>query len=306
MDKQVVFKTAAFGGFEKKAVMDYVYALTQRFEEIHATLEEQKAAIIHESEEIRRDLEAARAEAKLLKSSGDSVREELEGERKRILELTELVASQEEEIDRQKKLVGERSRQMDEYVRANTEVEEKYKGLEKTRREVEEASAQIVRLIIDAHADSDRIQREGQEKAGEIVAQASAKAEEILSDAGLQAQKAIADAEAEAKRMTEAAQQAIDAAYEKFSVFRTEVSNLQRQMLATLEEIHFKAAGISTAIDDAQDLMHHPAQALLHYEEDDPETVAEDDEPVAEEPDTEDTDIEEPDTEEPTEIPFFR
>jgi chromosome segregation ATPase len=267
VEKQVVFKTAAFGGFEKKAVLDYVYGLTQRFEETQAKLEDQIAEISRDREDIRKELETARMDAQLLKTNAASVSAELEGERKHILELTELLSSQEEEIDRQKQLVAERSRQMDEYVRLNGEASEKNRELEKTRREVEEASAQIGRLLIDAHTDADRVQREAQEKAGAIVAQANAKAEEVLNDAGAHAQKTIADAESEAKRMTESAQEAIDTAYEKFSVFRTEVSGLQRQMLDTLEEIHFKAAGISSAIDDAQDLMHHTGQSLLSYNE---------------------------------------
>lgn len=276
MEKQVVFKTAAFGGFDKKAVMDYVYALTQRSEENMAKLEEQLAQLRQEKEELYQQLENAREEAEQIKSGEKSALAELEGERRRIRELNELIGSQEDEIDRQKQLVAERSRQMDDYIRQNGEVSEKNRELEKHRREVEDASAQIGKLLIEAHADADRIIREAQDKAGAIIAQAKVKADEVLMDSGEQAQRTIAEAGEKARRDTEIAQQAIDSAYEKFSIFRAEISELQKGMLNTLEEIHFKAGGISAAIDAAQKTMHLAEPVVEFYDETAPSEAVED------------------------------
>jgi len=261
MDKQVVFKTAAIGGFDKKSVLDYVYSLTQKSEEAHAKLEEQFRYVADEKAAIQEQIESVKAESSSVRQEIDNIRAELEGERRRTLELTELAASKEEEIGELKHLVEERTRQMDDYIKRSGEVSEKNKELEKTKLEVEQASAQIGKLIIESHTEAQRIVNEAQDRAGEIIEQAKQKADEVLMDSGAQAQAAINDAKNDARRMTDAAQKSIDRAYERFSVFRGEISKLQSTMVHALEEMHNKAGQLSAEIDDAQTLiMNEPIE----------------------------------------------
>lgn len=274
MDKQVVFKTNAFGGFDKKAVLDYVYELNQRAEEAQAQLEERIQTIAQEKEDLERQLREAQAEVQTIKRSQDSVQAELSGERMRISELNELIANLNDEIEQQKTYAQEKENEVTEFARLNVEYTEKNKQLEKSRIEVDQASAQIGKLLIEAHADAENILREAHSNASAVVAQAKSKAEEILSDAGVQARRSIEDAEVQSRRSIEeaegqarakidAAQRAVDAAYEKFSVFRAEVSSLQRVMLNTLEDIHFKAGAINEAINSAQDTIHQAGTSII-------------------------------------------
>lgn len=264
LDKQVVFKTNAFGGFDKKAVLDYVYTLNQRAEEAQARLEEHINSLAIERDELALKLENAKSEIFALKNNQSSVQEELEGERRRIAELNELVSALNEELQRQKDTVEEKDRAIREYTRLSAEYSKKIDGLEKTRAEVDHASAQIGKLLIEAHADADKVRDNAHRNAGDIVAGAKTKADEILSDAEVQAKRVIAEAGQEAKLKTESAQRAVDLAYEKFSVFRSEISSLQKVILDSLEDIHFKAGTINEAINDAQNTIHDAGRAPVY------------------------------------------
>ncbi|MCL2056306.1 MAG: hypothetical protein FWH02_03680 [Oscillospiraceae bacterium] len=248
VDQQVVFKNAAFGGFEKKSVLDYVYSLTQKAEESNDRLEGKVRELSDENAKMREELDAAGAEALRMRA-------ELEGERQRCIELTELVTAREDEIRTLQQIAEEHAREMDSCIKRSNEILESSKSLEKAKAEIEQASAQIGRMIIDTRTESERTVQTAREKAEAVITEAKVKAEEIIAEADRNAQGIGEDAKQEALRMTDDAQRSIDRAYEKYSVFRTDISHLQSIMVKALEEMHDKAGQLSAEIDETQNKM---------------------------------------------------
>jgi len=236
-------------------VLDYVYELTQKTEEANTKLEEHISSLVDEKAELQEKLDAMTAQIETARADENSVREELENERRRNTELNALVAAREEEIRDLQHQTDERSRQLDSYIKRSGEITEKNMALEKTKQEVDQASAQIGKLIIESHTEAERVLKETQEKAGSMIAQAREKAEAVMTDASAQAQRTIEEARVTAINMKDSAQQSIDRAYERYSVFRGEISRLQISMTQTLEMMQGKAGSLSAEIDEVQNMV---------------------------------------------------
>jgi chromosome segregation ATPase len=266
VDKQVVFKTSTFGGFDKKAVLDYVYALNQRAEEAQARMEEQLKEAVAEKDALAGQLESARIDAQNLRGGQERISAELSGERQRINELGELVTSLNDEIRRLKEELLEKDSEVAEFARINNELLEKNRGLEQTRAEVEHASSQIGKLLINANAEADNVVAAANSRAGEILAETRVRADDIVAEADVRAKDKLSAASVQADRMTDGAQRAVDEAYERFSVFKAEVSGLQKTMLSLLEDIHIRAGEINDSIDSAQEILHEVSRPIFTAE----------------------------------------
>ena len=234
MEKQIVFKTS-IGGFDKKAVLDYIYALNQRAEESQARLNDQLFAATQAKEQLEQDLQAAQSSLADTQSA---------------LEQKELRSAA--EIQELQKTLEEKTSEIWDLSQVNAENTQKNRDLEGKKAEVEKASAQIGRLLIDAHAEADRITGTAKEEADGILEEARQEAGNIVGDAQAQADAQAEEAAQTQKEMMANAKQAVAEAYGRFSDFQAEVAGIQQVMLGALEDIRAKSEIISDALASAQ------------------------------------------------------
>lgn len=91
MEKHI-FKSAAFGGFDKQDVANYIEQTSREYAERTALLEQERDGLRAENETLRRDLEAARAEAEEQSSRLKQQQTALEEAASRTARLAELQA----------------------------------------------------------------------------------------------------------------------------------------------------------------------------------------------------------------------
>lgn len=287
MEKQIVFKSA-INGFEKKAVLDYIYKLNQDAEESSAELESQIKSVTGDCMALDASLRNKEAECKSISERCDTLTGELETERSRTDELSEIINGLNAEIDSLKDSIARKDTEIREYVRINKELKQTNEELEKKKLEIDVASTKIGKLLIEAHAEADSLVDAAQDSADVMLDQARQRSEGIISEAENRANTIIAEAEANSARMLEEAganaeetiskadadstriineaeeassrkmddaQRAVDMSMEKLSLYRSQISNIQRVILDSLEDIHQRTAEISATIDLAQDMM---------------------------------------------------
>ena len=302
MDKQIIFKSA-ISGFEKKAVLDYIYKLNQSSEEARANLEKKLLELASEKEALDAKLRQAETAHSGLLEKYNNISDSFAAEAKRNEEMNAAIAELNAEVENQKNLVAGKTNEIIEHLRINTELKLNNEEYSKKADEVNHASTQIGRLIIDAHTEAENIIDAAQNKADIILAEAKKNANEITSSAEIQAGSALEDsrsrisaivdeanekaekllesAEAESQRLIaesktiytqriDAAQRAVDSALEKFSLYRTQVMSINSSVMDALADIHEKTATIAESIDSAQGMIHSAGALVIDdYEESD-------------------------------------
>lgn len=220
MDDKVVFKTAAVGGFEKKAVLDYIYQMNEEAEFAQLRLKER----IEELEESQRSLEESlglsNSRVRTLERDYNNIAAELEAARNAESPAPaanpaseELIVRLNEEIERQKALLTEKDQELRQHVAQYHDLVERTRDLESRREEVEKASYQLGKVMLDARADAETISANAKEQAKDLLARtqeeadaqhaaAHQEAEETVVAARAEAEKLVADAKAEAGRLT--------------------------------------------------------------------------------------------------------
>ena len=186
MENKPVFKSTMFGGFERHSVLNYIYEtahsnqeaqerLTAQIEEMSATRERLELSV--------KELEARLGEAE---SARHHLGEELQGAKVKNNELSAMLSSLAEEIDRQKAIVQEKDEQLRRLTQVNTELERKNADLERRASEfhgggvdVDKAKLTIGELMVKSHIESEKLLLQTNIEAQKIIDQANLKAAQI-------------------------------------------------------------------------------------------------------------------------------
>ena len=289
MDNKSIFKSTMFGGFERQSVLNYIYEtfnstqeaqdrLTAQIEEMSVTRERLEQSV--------KDLENRLSENDVARNS---MGEELQGVKVKNTELTAMLTSLNEEIDRQKLIVKEKDEQIGRLTRTNTELEQKYAQLELQARDqgdseetkahiaelekrnahlerqavdltrgqgdIEKSKVQIGELVVKSHLEAERILEQANERAQEVIAEADAQAREVVSEAGIQAQEVIAEAGVRAEQIAQAANRSSNEVAAHLSGFRDEIDRLRDLMEEAFDVMRDKFSAISKALDKSESQM---------------------------------------------------
>ena len=241
MEKQIVFKTSAIGGFDKKSVLDYIYALNQRAEEAQARMEDQLYALTQTKEQLEQELQTAHIDLQNTKTA---------------LEQKEIRAAQ--EVQELQKTLEEKTGEIWELSQKNAEHLQTNRDLESKRTEVEQASAQIGKLLIDAHAEADRIAATARESADLLVDEARQEADQILAEAQEKGTALEEDAAQERAKMMEDTKATMADTYAQFFAFQSEVATIQEVLLNALDDIRAKSDSMTDVMTTARNTICPP------------------------------------------------
>lgn len=225
LDDKVVFKTAAVGGFEKKAVLDYIYQMNEEAEFAQLHLKERIEELEESQHSLEESLGLANNRVRTLERDYNNIAAELEAARNAGPPAPavnpaseELIVRLNEEIERQKALLTEKDQELQQHVAQYHDLVERTRDLESRREEVEKASYQLGKVMLDARADAETISANAKEQAKDLLARtqeeadaqraaAHQEAEETVAAAKAEAEKLVADAQAEAGRLTSEAEE---------------------------------------------------------------------------------------------------
>lgn len=285
MEKQVILKSSAFGGFDKKSVFEYISELSESTEQAQQELTAQLGAAVSAREALEKSLRDAQNNLQRVEEDCYNATTALTAEKKRASELTSTLEKLKDEIARQELVITAKEEQIQQYLSENAELLEKNKLLESEKQRIDKASAQIGRMQLDARTDAEKLREDARIDAENMRAAARIDAEELSEkthsevqkllknaqhDADQMVNKALADAD---ERMTEAEQKAkvlLEAAKEQaetltgradrsFAAVRLQMADLrgeftaiQQSMLDAVNEMQHKMTAIGDAMQEAE------------------------------------------------------
>ncbi|WRS27447.1 hypothetical protein U6B65_14150 [Oscillospiraceae bacterium MB08-C2-2] len=185
MDNQVIFKNSAFGGFDKKEVMTYIYELTSQSQSEQEGLNHRIEELLQERDALQQQLGLADSRIRTLETHVEQTSSELTGEKARVMEMNESIAKLTQDQDRQKEMLAARERQVSEAQNRQVEMAQRIRELEKSSADVEAAKLQIGSLLMDATTKSDQIIAAAHEKAEETVQEAQQRADTLMEEANV-------------------------------------------------------------------------------------------------------------------------
>ena len=287
-----MFKSA-INGFDRKAVMSYIFELNESAQAVRKKLSEQLEEAVHAKEAMEQQFAENNQLVQRYKDERDSMASEIEGERTRCGELTEQLESLGAEIDRLKLAIAQKDEELEtlrtqlaqqpqvqapppaapqpakeEPVKPQPvvqaapaaaplteDMQEKYREMEEKRLEVERASAQIGRLLLDATADADRKRTEGRIEAEQMLEKAKIEADDIVRSAKEEAGKLMAEARYQADKIVVGANASLEEANRKFAGIRQYMAAAQRTILGAICTMQDKAQSIGGIMDSVEHKM---------------------------------------------------
>lgn len=160
--QQVVFKTKLFGGFEKKAVLNYIYQINENARQAEEKLGQQLAEVTASREELSQKLISFEEKIDRMEQNVSDLDMELTGEKSKVGELNSMVERLNGEITRQRKIIRDKDQELDTYKGRIVE-------LASVSAKYEKASSQIGMLLIDAKTRADQMLEEAAVRSEEII-----------------------------------------------------------------------------------------------------------------------------------------
>jgi len=289
-NKQIVFKTSTLGGFEKKAVLDYIYNLNEDNAIVQTQLRESIEALsdaataqeeeLREKDEkiasMKKDLESARAElsqertkARDLDAFGERLKKEIEStrgdftkERSRARELDELNESMQDEILRHRNSLQDMQAENERLQKEIEMLRRENGSIQEQQSEVDQAIISVGKIMVEARKDAENIVLQAQREAQKIVERATGNAARVEDDAGAQSHINTAKSRDEAARIVEDAKSKAVLAFKEtlltaeeasqgFDKFRQEVSEISSVITDALEYYKDKADELSKLVESS-------------------------------------------------------
>lgn len=257
MEQEGIFKTTTFGGFDKKSVLTYIDALTEKHhaeeEELRGQIDEFSKAQDSQVEYIQKlESQLTEMEEKL-----EAVAGQLEEERA----ATPQAASQINDLNQHNKdleqKLEETERELKIQMERNRQLQFKAEGAVYKSQKYDELSAQVGDAMLVAKTNADKIVTEAQKQADAILREARTEAERVTGEAETQAREAVeqaareaahtlGQAESKAAEVTEQAEARATAVTEQargeLRRFGTQISSFQgdtARLRKSIEEILF-------------------------------------------------------------------
>ncbi len=162
--EQGLFKTVAFGGFQKEQVLQYIAKADQEAQQTEKTLNER----IQEMNQASAQLEEQVAQY------GEKIatlEEQLQRDKTKIQELTDQVTSLNEEVSRHKLATAKAQRELEIQKACNRQLEERNQALQEKEKQWDAAAAQIGDTLLQAQASAQQMLQQASQKAKDIQTQ---------------------------------------------------------------------------------------------------------------------------------------
>lgn len=172
MEEQILFKTTALGGFEKKAVLGYIDELTAKH---HTELEEKEAEI----NRLFTEKQEASRRASDSQSLIQSLTAQLQEAQKKAEELEQKLADQERETNIQKTVVKEKDQEIRVQMEKCRQLQFRAESLELKSKKFDEAAAQVGTVLVDARSTAKTIIEEAKTEAETLREESGKSAKEM-------------------------------------------------------------------------------------------------------------------------------
>ena len=240
MDKQVVFKTTAFGGFEKKAVLDYIYKLNEDAEATQADLHQKLDSIAGERQSLSEAFERANQRISTLQQNLEDTGAELAGERSRGLEMGNLNEGLREELERDRAQLRQREEDLGKIIQENRSLKEKNDEFVSKQDEVNETVSRIGMLMLDARSDADQMLKNAEEESKRLLEQTEEQSKATLAEARRDSDDLIENARASVGQISG-----------KLGSFRQEMLQARSLIADSLTQLERRAVEIDMVLDGA-------------------------------------------------------
>ena len=158
MEEQILFKTAALGGFEKKAVLSYIDELTAKH---HQEMEEKENRI----QELFQEKQELSRKASQGQTLVNSLTGQLQEAQQKIQELEKKLAEQERETNIQKTVVKEKDQEIRTQAEKCRQLQFRVETLELKSKKFDESAAQVGAVLVDARNTAQPIIDQAKEEA---------------------------------------------------------------------------------------------------------------------------------------------
>ncbi len=241
MENQTMLKKTAFGGFDRKSVLNYVYDINTSAKEAQDKLLAQLEEITSSREKVSESLREMETKLQQVQQERDDFSTELGSEKQRTGELAVMMDSLNAQIAKQERILAEKEEEIADYKRLNNELLRKNETLESKKQEVEKASAYVGELLLRTQVDSEK-----------ILADAAVKAQELVVEAG----------------------KSLEGVHSQFESFKQEMSTIQDQIQQAMQAVQDKFSHIGKAVKDAEvnlrDIVYPKASLKLVQQEEQP------------------------------------
>ncbi len=212
MGEQVIFKTSAFGGFEKKGVLSYIDEMNSKAKEAQENLNQRLEEMTAARDDLSKQISSFEGKITQLE-------EQLKSEREKINQLTGVINNLNSEITAQKRTVLAKENEIKLQAERNRQLQFKAESLEFKSRKYDETTMKV----------------------GAILVEAKQSAERILDNARQEAQ----DIKASTERSVQAISGEIDS-------FRADVSKLRQSIVEAMSALSDKLDSLERAVDEIE------------------------------------------------------
>lgn len=172
MEDSGVFKSATFGGFEKKSVLSYIDSLNEQFHETELSYQEKIEEYEKAQESQLSHIKSLEATAADNEGKLTAVAEQLEEERKLAKQANALISELQAKNEALQKKMDDNERELQIQLERNRQLQFKVESLEYKSRKYDDFSNQIGNTLIEAKQNAEKIIRTAKANAKEISLQA--------------------------------------------------------------------------------------------------------------------------------------
>lgn len=243
-DSQIFLKPAVFGGFEKKAVLSYIFELNESTQDAQQKLSAQMEDLTKSRDAVSEELKSAELRFTDAQSELQEAKEQLSENAVKIAEADSRIQGLQDEIESLNDVITKKNADIARYMSVNGDLEKENKELSKKmqsfsekRSQFEQAATQLNEMMGRAKGDATKIVEQAKATAAKITSGANIQAENILESAKQNAQKQILDASGR-----------IDGIYKQFDGFCAELASLKQTI-----------SGAASAMNERIDTLHKAA-----------------------------------------------
>ena len=160
MEQHATFKSSLFG-FDKKRVLDYIYAFSQQAKEVEDELNRQIEGLAATRDELCKQLEDAENQFEIVNSKYNAERESSK-------EAARLIAELGDEIKRQKLIVEQKNRELAIQNERCHQLESKARNMEHKSKKYDELSQQVGEIVLEAQALAQQIVAQAKDRVAQL------------------------------------------------------------------------------------------------------------------------------------------
>lgn len=244
MDQEGIFKTTAFGGFDKKSVLSYIDTLTEKYhdqeEELRNQIAEYSKAQDSQVEYIEKlEAQLAEAEKKL-----EAVAGQLEQERAMAPQSTGQVDELTQRNRELEQKLEDAEQELKVQLERNRQLQFKVEGASYKSQKYDELSAQVGDAMLIAKTNADKLVSDARQQAETLLRESKAKAEKTVREADIQAQTTTQRAKRDSARQLDQAQ-------------AQAAETLNKAKQAAADKIEQAEAKATEILEQAQEQMRH-------------------------------------------------